>query len=118
MLEIESNVIFLLDNICLSFSIMLSVYFRLKYKRFGNIPKWWEKLGWLLMTMLVISAIGDSIKALMGTLTINNIKGTRLLIALYFLWYAFTLFLARRKTKHNLRDTKTGKFVKKSIKTV
>ena len=97
--------LFNIANIVLATSIFGSLYMRIKYRRFGNISRSWERTGWLLMILVVSLVLGDSARTLTSQKTeINNFKETRIVFAAYFLWYAITLFWVTRKQQPSLKD--------------
>lgn len=91
--------VFTFSNLIFAFSIGASLFLRLKYRRFGQIPKWWEKLGWLLMTAVVCLVLGDVAKSYLNMIDVQGFKITRVVIAAYFGWYAITMWVVTHKKK-------------------
>ena len=93
------DILFDIANLILAASMSGSLYLRLKYRRFGKIPKWWEKIGWFLMMLVVIAVLGNFFRNSTFGVTLINLKLTQVFIALYFGWYALTLLQVTRKKK-------------------
>lgn len=97
------DLLFDIANLILALSMSSSLYLRLKYRRFGNIPKWWEKFGWTLMLLVIIAVLGDFARNSTFGVTLANLKLTKVFIALYFGWYALTMYLVTRNKKKVLK---------------
>lgn len=84
--------IFSVATAILAFSIGSSLFLRLKYRRFGKISWVWEKIGWFLMFTIILFALSVGILAFQNRLDNQKLKILLIILALYFLWYAITMW--------------------------